>query len=1156
MNGSNADLINGGAQRGNNLFHSFIEFNINDGQRVYFGNPSGVQNILTRVTGANASNILGTLGVNGIANLFLINPNGIVFGNNASLDIRGSFVGTTANAVQFENQGIFSATNPQAPPLLVVNPSALLFNQINQNSTITNQSQAFAGSNPSGGDSFGLRVPDGKSLLLVGGNVLMNGGALRAYSGRVELGGLAAPGTVNLLSDGNNLSLVFPGNSALSDVLLTNEASIRVEGSVGGSITINSHNLDVLEGSILSAGIGIGLGTVDSQAGDITLNAAEKIQVGQSSQIQNAVAPFATGKSGNINITTGSLYFTDGAGLLTSSFGQGDAGDVTVRAIDVVSLTGANTIIASNLESGSVGKGGNVNINAANLFISDGAQLQTFIRQALETQPAAQGNAGNVNITVTGTVDIVGKQGIFLSAIVSEADTGTLGNGGNITIDAGDFLLRDGAQLSASTFAQGNGGNITVHAKNSVFLANSGIFSIVQPAGVGKGGNININTASLKLTDGAQLSTSTFGQGNAGIIDVTAGQIALLKASGILASTDSQNNGGNVIVNTNQLSLQDGSFISTAALSNSTATGGNITINATKSVAIAGISEDNDASGLFAQTQGAGRAGDIQVTTKRLTVRDGGTISGETNGSGKAGNLTIDASELVEVIGGAPNNQFVSGISVQVEENVSGNAGNLTINTKRLVVKDGAFIAADTRENSKGNGGQLLINASDSVEVIGTTADGEIPTAISVDGDGTGNAGNLTINTQRLVIKDEAEVAAKNFGSGQPGQIAINAGESVEVIGGKDTLTLINAVAGPDATGNPGDIRINTKRLLLQDGGQIAALTFGKVDAGSIQINATGSVEIIGQVLDSDSLVFPESGILALSAPSTDGFSSRGGDIKIQTGNLNIKNNGQISATAIGVAGDIDITADIVTLDNSGSINAESLSGNGGNINLNSDLLLLRRGAEISTTAGNAQAGGDGGNINIKSTFIVAAPNENTDITANAFTGAGGNINIFTQNIFGIEARPKPSDATNDITASSELGVQGQIAITQPEVQPGQGLIELPTEVIDASTKFSQICPRDPNPKPLAKFVVTGRGSLPPSPLEFLTGTSISIPLATLDKQTATPINGAIIPVSNPSPEIIEAQGWIQTANGIVLIANAPNATPSSRPTATVCPHR
>jgi filamentous hemagglutinin family protein len=114
------DLIEGGAIRDTTLFHSFREFNVNDAQQVYFANPDGIANILTRVTGNNISRILGTLGVLGSANLFLINPNGIIFGSNARLDVAGSFTATTADSVIFDNYE-FSATNPEAPPLLTIN---------------------------------------------------------------------------------------------------------------------------------------------------------------------------------------------------------------------------------------------------------------------------------------------------------------------------------------------------------------------------------------------------------------------------------------------------------------------------------------------------------------------------------------------------------------------------------------------------------------------------------------------------------------------------------------------------------------------------------------------------------------------------------------------------------------------------------------------------------------------------------------------------------------------------------------------------------------------------------------------------------------------------------------------------------------------------
>ncbi|PHM07971.1 two-partner secretion domain-containing protein, partial [Nostoc sp. 'Peltigera malacea cyanobiont' DB3992] len=402
INGALDDKIEGGATRGSNLFHSFSEFNIENGQRVYFANPTGIENILTRVTGGNASNIFGTLGVAGAANLFLINPNGILFGQNARLDVQGSFVGTTANGVQFGNQGIFSATNPQAPPLLTVNPSALFFNQLNQGAAIQNNSIARAGTDPAGFNVYGLRVPDGKSLLLVGGNVSMDGGELNAYGGRVELGGLAAPGNVNLLFNGDNLSLKFPDNVTRADVSLTNKAFVYVEAAGGGDIAINARNINILGGSQLNAGIAEGLGKPEATAGNITLNATGDIKVADSgSRIRNLVREDSKGNGGNIFIDSGSFLLQDGAKVSASTYGQGNAGNVTVGAKNAVDLA-SNAYIFSTVEAGGVGKGGNIDINAATLSLTDGAQLLTATRAASATQPAGRGDAGNVNVLVTG----------------------------------------------------------------------------------------------------------------------------------------------------------------------------------------------------------------------------------------------------------------------------------------------------------------------------------------------------------------------------------------------------------------------------------------------------------------------------------------------------------------------------------------------------------------------------------------------------------------------------------------------------------------------------------------------------------------------------------------------------------------------------------
>ncbi|MCC5654924.1 hypothetical protein LC609_35215 [Nostoc sp. XA013] len=145
------------------------------------------------------------------------------------------------------------------------------------------------------------------------------------------------------------------------------------------------------------------------------------------------------GNAGNITIDSASFSLSDGAILEASIRGQGNAGNVAVRARDTVSLVDAG--ILSTVEAGGLGKGGNIDINTATLSLIDGAQLLTLTREASHTQPAGRGDAGNVNVNVTGVVNISGEKNGFPSAISSRVGTGTVGNGGNITIDSGLFSL-------------------------------------------------------------------------------------------------------------------------------------------------------------------------------------------------------------------------------------------------------------------------------------------------------------------------------------------------------------------------------------------------------------------------------------------------------------------------------------------------------------------------------------------------------------------------------------------------------------------------------------------------------------------------------------------------------------------------------------------
>ncbi|MBD2208617.1 S-layer family protein [Nostoc linckia FACHB-104] len=943
INGTNADLINGGAQRGGNLFHSFTEFNINDRQRVYFGNPSGVQNILTRVTGGNASNILGTLGVNGIANLFLINPNGIVFGNNASLDIRGSFLATTANALQFGNQGIFSTTNPQAPPLLTVNPSALLFNQINQNNPgkiqVQGNGQGLRLTSDLIDTENGLRVAPDKSLALVGGDISLEGATLKTAGGRIDLGSVSGEGLVSLAPIDKGFSLAYDGVKNFGNIQLSQQTSVDVSGEGAGDVQV----------------------------------VGKRISITDISQIQ------------------------------ATTLGNQPGGSLVVKGSEAVELTGYSTL-------------------------SEGLRLY--------------------------------------SGLFADVYPNATGNGGELIVNTPSLLVQDGAKLVSRTFGTGNAGNVTV------------------------------NVDSLLVSGGAQFGTGTFSAGNSG----------------------------------------------------------NLIVNATKDIQVIGTTTDTSlSSGLFVQAtpNSTGTSGNLTVNTGSLLVRDGAEISANNFGSGDSGNLIINAPKEMQVIGAiriSSNEEYSSNISTRNDKRT---AGNLTINTGSLFVADGAQIRADTY--GAGKAGNLTINANNGVQLIGTTTDGTYGSGLYAQANrgSIGAGGSLTINTTRLLVKDGAEVGAGTFGVGNGGDLTINASEGILVSGvGANNIysSDLNVAASEEALGAAGNLTINTTELIIQNGGFVSSSTSGQGNAGNLTVNASQRLVVKGINVFPSALLSAAVGSIGTAA-----------DITINTGDLIVEDGAGISVRSLGQgnAGNLNINANSIRLNNQATINANTRSVNinpnkeQATINLNSKDIILRRGSDITANATGENV--IGGNININTDILAAV--QNSDISANSTDFRGGRVKITAQGIFGTQPRNSVTPESDITATGANPDLIGNTEVNTPDVDPTKRLTELPTEVIDASTKFSQICPTDPNPKPLGKFIVTGRGNLPPSPLEWMTGTSIHIPLATLEEQTATSIDGVVAISNNGSPEIIEAQGWIKTATGeIAMVTNTPQATPTSRLGAVVCP--
>ncbi|MCP2729710.1 filamentous hemagglutinin N-terminal domain-containing protein [Symplocastrum sp. BBK-W-15] len=1224
------NIINGGTRAGNNLFHSFTQFSLPTANIAYFNNALDIANIFSRVTGGNPSNINGIIAANGSANLFFLNPNGIILGPNAILLIGGSFISTTANAIGFGSQGTFNATIPNDPSLLTIEPS---FFQYDRAVTQPANSIVVRGK---------LSVNPGNSILLVGGtgSIFIDGtinsdpinGFIAAPGGKIEIGGLSAPGTIGLARDPNNpglMSLNFPPGIEKSDVSIVNRATLDVRGNNGGAIAISARQLNVKESSIVS--IANNPGFPGEKTGDITLNATEVTLEG--STLLDLVAPWG-GDGGNINIAAQRLNVTGGTQITAATYGRGNAGNVAIAASESLNLYGvssngdANTI-GSLVAPGSEGNGGNLEITAGSLNITDGTQIGTvtFGRgdagsveiatgklditkgAGIDASTAGQGNAGNVTIAARERINLDGEGMNVASAIGSGVLPGAMGNGGNVEIATGALNITNGAGITASTGGQGNAGKIAIAARERINLDGEGSFSVSQigslvvpgavgnggdveittgtleitngagigaatvgrgdagnvtiaarerinldgegrlgpsgiasqvaPGAVGNGGTLNLTTPSLSLTDGAQISVSILGEGNAGTVRIVARDRIDLDgqgnqgASSISSSVEpgALGNGGNLDLATGTLNVTNGAQIVTATVGRGN--GGNVTIAAGNGINLDGQGSRGISTIASSVLLGAvGNGGNLEIATGTLNVTNGAAIDASTGGQGDAGNVTIAARDRINLDG---EGRFgASTIDSAVAPGAVGNGGTLSLTTPSLSLTNGAQISAATF--GQGNGGNIAIAARDRITLDGDTSG----INSSVTDKGVGNGGSIEVSTGTLNVANGAEINAATFGRGNGGNIAVTTRDRITLDG--DTSGISSAVQ-EGAVGNGGNIEVSTGTLDVTSGAEISASTFGRGNGGNITITARDRITLAGYGSDGS----------AIATSVNPGGVGNGGDITIAAPIFNITNRAFVSADNFGTGdpGDIvQIAARTLYLDN-GSITTQSLSGNGGNIrNIQvQDLLLMRNGSRISTTAGTQQSGGgNGGNIGINAGFVVAIPRENSDITANAFAGNGGNIAIDTQGIFGFTLLPYLTPRS-DITASSQLGINGTIDILTLGIDPSRGLV--PAPLSPGAPNLPQSCQAIAR-QGGSRFIESRRGGLPPNPQEAL-GSS---PLWS-DARSALHSSASLSPAALESPSdftpsnaptaIVEARGWVRGANGtVIFVAQSPTVSSSS----------
>ena len=639
-------LIESGVRTSDHLFHSFSEFSVPSNGSAFFNNAADIVNIFSRVTGGTISNIDGLIRANGNANLFLINPAGIIFGQNASIGLGGSFFATTAESVVFGNGIEFSATEPNQAPLLTINITPGLQMGTNPgNITVNGPGQTLNGSIFAPFDRSNLesqlQVQPGNTIALVGGEISLRGGLLSAEGGQIEIAAVGSNNSsamVLLTPVGSAWDFDLSQLSNLGDIELTENALLDTSGETAGSIRIRGARITVGDNSIV-----LTQNEGSQNAGNTILHGTETVTIGENDtngSINTFVAnlTISSGDGGDIDIITNNLNVFGGAQVLLNTFGEGASGNINIVASESVDMIGFSpdnqSTFTSNVNSLTFSEA-----TAGDLTISTN-QLRLALANIL-TFTAGKGNGGNLTLNATESIEIVGFiPGVNDQSVVSAASFGE-GNGGSVEVNTARLLLQDGGVIGASAGASGNAGTVTINASESVTLldtlsspgSSTDISSNVPRPSVGvqrlfglepiptaDAGKIMINTSKLTISgdpdsQDAQIRVRNLGSGDGGELVIKADTINLNYGASITASTFSGKGGDIELDITNGLLLRNGSSITAeadTAEAENDGDGGNITINSDLVTLMEGS--------LINANANQGNGGDISITTKGLFV--------------------------------------------------------------------------------------------------------------------------------------------------------------------------------------------------------------------------------------------------------------------------------------------------------------------------------------------------------------------------------------------------------------------------------------------------------------------------------------------------------------------------------------------------------
>jgi len=769
-----------GKQTGANLFHSFEQFNIHQGESATFSGSDSIQNIISRVTGGNASWIDGKLGSSiPNADLYFLNPAGVMFGANATLDLSGSFHVSTADYLRLGENERFYAMPQTDERLSVAAPAAFGFldNSISQ---ISLEGRGEISADEWDVKSSGLAVSEGKTISLVGGDIEISKGTF--YRVR-KTDGEGNPVFQQAVDENDNPIFDENGNpvfdldengNPIQSIQKISPGDIRAPGgqinivsaTSPGEVTDKETGPDMTcseKGSIRLSDKAV----LDSSGGSIFIRGGQFTL--ENSTLRSETSGDKAG--GKIDVQADTVSLAYGAEISGRTSGSGKGADIVIQADDSLSAFGANSeqqpvIIAAETfgMDKDAGDAGSVAIVSDNISFSDGALISS--------NTYGNGKGGEIGLNARDSVSFAGKrnQGIITGIELASLESG---DAGSLNIYADTIFFNDGAFVNSTTYGSGRGGEISLNARDSVSFSNS-IIQLLTVSGekdAGNAGSLQIDAGGISFDRGGLITSNTYGSGR----------------------------------------------------------GGEISLNARDSVSFAGKENEGVITGIDLSSRYSGEAGSLSIEAESIFFDDAAFVNSTAWGQGKGGEIVLNALDSVFFTDSIVQTSTVS------DEDSAGDAGSLVIKAGKISFSGATF---DSNSYGKGKGGQIALTA----ETITCTADSKgKPTRIYATTVGTsenaGAGGEIRISGQNLSFADRAEISTSSLSAGKAGDIVLE-GSHIEIVGGTAISSESNRT---ENGGEAGLITVNADAVRLSEN---SSLTTEAKGAGGGKINVNAGNEI------------------------------------------------------------------------------------------------------------------------------------------------------------------------------------------------------------------------------------------------------------------------------------------------------------------------